>query len=118
MSNPSTDADATVDAYIHRLATSGQEPDERPGHYYVGVIDAPARRGLLLGPVPRHAGVLAVVDLVAEWVRARDPMAAFYAFGTCRIAPDVAPPDGSLNDHLAHLLATARRDPTAAALAA
>lgn len=65
-----------------------QQPDSKPGMYYVTVIDG-ARVGRLLGPFENdHAGALAMVDKVRDKAQELDPRAAFYAFGTCRVPGD------------------------------
>ena len=71
---------------------STQQPDTKPGHYYVTVIDGP-RVGRLLGPFDNdHAAALAMVDQVRAKAEELDPRACWYAFGTCRLPPgDLVP---------------------------
>lgn len=70
---------------------SDQQPDTRPGFYYVSVIDGP-KRALAFGPfVNDHGRALADVDRVRALAEERDPRAAFYAFGTCRSETDLGP---------------------------
>lgn len=62
-----------------------QQPDTKPGEYYVSVHDA-GRTALLLGPFTNdHAGALAMVDKVREKAYEIDPKSWFYSFGTCRL---------------------------------
>ena len=80
---------------------TNQEPDTRPGEYYVSVTDG-KRHAKLLGPFTNdHAGALAMVDKVRDKAVEIDGKAWFYSFGTCRIeGGDVAPiRAGSLNKH-------------------
>ncbi len=67
---------------------SDQQPDTRPGFYYVTAIDG-ARYARLLGPFANHAGALAAVDAVRIEAEQRDPWASFWAFGTCRADDDL-----------------------------
>lgn len=68
-----------------------QQPDSKPGAYYVSVNDG-ARASLLLGPfIDDHAGALAMVDQVRAKAEQIDPRAFWYAYGTCRV-----PNDGSV----------------------
>jgi hypothetical protein len=76
-----------------------QQPDTKPGMYYVTVMDG-ARVGRLLGPFENdHAGALAMVDAVRKKAEEIDPKACWYAFGTVRIPNDDSVPIryGSLN---------------------
>ena len=76
---------ATATPPATRLAEG--ETDERPGYYYVSVIDG--RRWLLLyGPFDTHAAALAAVEMVRRLAVDVDPRAWFYAFGTARLDPD------------------------------
>lgn len=69
-----------------------QQPDTKPGMYYVSVMDG-ARTGRLLGPFENdHAGALAMVDKVRDKAQELDPRAAFYAFGTIRLSGDDSVP--------------------------
>lgn len=76
-----------------------QQPDTKPGAYYVTVIDA-GRVGRLLGPFFNdHAAALAMVEPVRAKANELDPKSWFYAFGTCRVDADGPAPAGILNDH-------------------
>ncbi len=72
-----------------------QEPDPRPGAYYVSVIDA-GRTALLSGPYPTHAAALAAVDKVRELANIVDHRSVFYAFGTVRWKDDAGEPETGL----------------------
>lgn len=70
---------------------TGQEPDPRPGFYYVSVIDG-ARRAILRGPwVDNHRGALDAVDSVRREADRVDPRAVWYAFGTLRSVRHLGP---------------------------
>ena len=72
---------------IAPISMAEGETDERPGYYYVSVIDG--RRWLLLyGPFDTHAAALAAVEMVRRLAVDVDPRAWFYAFGTARLDPD------------------------------
>lgn len=58
--------------------------------YYVSVVDG-RKRGLLVGPYVDHAYALAAVDRVKRWVQEREPMAAFYGFGTAKVEAATLP---------------------------
>ncbi len=78
-----------------------QQPDIKPGAYYVSVADG-GRVARLLGPFENdHAAALAMVDKVRAKAEELDPRAAFYAFGTVRLPNDDSVPirAGSLNRH-------------------
>jgi hypothetical protein len=78
-----------------------QQPDSKPGNYYVSVADA-GRIGLLLGPFQNdHAGALAMVDQARVKAEQLDPRAAFYSFGTVRVDLDVPAKAGVLNGYFA-----------------
>ena len=63
---------------------SAQQPDTKPGAYYVTMIDG-ARVAFLAGPfINDHAGALALVDDVRKLANELDPRSHFYAFGTAR----------------------------------
>lgn len=85
---------------MHAQATTAtQEPDTRPGAYYVSVIDGP-RAALLVGPfINDHAAALSLVDAVRVKACDLDPRGVFYAYGTCRLPleGEAAPRPGSLN---------------------
>lgn len=61
----------------------GQQPDPRPGHYYVSAVDAD-RFWLVSGPYARHADALDAVSEVRARAEKRDSRAYFFAWGTCR----------------------------------
>jgi hypothetical protein len=68
-----------------------QQPDSKPGAYYVSAIDGP-RKALILGPfIDDHAGALAMVEKAREKAEQLDNKAFWYAYGTCRV-----PTDGSV----------------------
>lgn len=75
-----------------------QQPDPRPGSYYVSVQDG-ARSALLLGPFPTHQEALDMVEPVRAKGNELDPRAAFYAFGTARLRDDGIAIGGNLNKH-------------------
>lgn len=82
-----------------------QQPDPRPGSYYVSVQrdihhgSAP-QTALLLGPLSAHQQALDMVDRVRAKACDLDPRAHWYSFGTCRMHDDVeTPPLGILNPH-------------------
>lgn len=61
-----------------------QQPDTKPGAYYVTMIDG-ARVAFLAGPfINDHAGALAMVDEARRVAHEVDPRAHWYAFGTSR----------------------------------
>lgn len=79
---------------------AGDEVDERPGHYYVSVIDG-RRWALLYGPFARHADALAALETARRVAVDADARAWFYAFGTARVEPDgVAPAPAGVLNHL------------------
>jgi len=68
-----------------------QQPDPRPGFYYVSVIDGP-RSARVRGPFKdNHAAALAAVDKTRRQLEHLHPFAHFYAFGTCRLETDEGP---------------------------
>lgn len=74
-----------------------QQPDTKPGAYYVTVIDGP-KVGRLVGPfINDHAAALAMVGKARAIAEKMDPRACWYAFGTCRIDIDGAMRPGVLN---------------------
>lgn len=73
-----------------------QQPDNKPGAYYVTVVDG-KRFGRLLGPfVNDHAKALSLVDQARAKAEEMDPRACWYSFGTARYPEDDAKP-GVLN---------------------
>jgi len=81
-----------------KIFLSTQQPDTRPGNYYVSIIDG-SRTSLALGPFPTHEAALLQVGEVREFLK-DDPMAAFYAYGTARLMDEVEPHIGILNDEI------------------
>jgi len=81
----------TVAAYVHWTPDSGQVPAPEPGNYYVSVVDS-GRTGLLLGPFTQHVTALGWVDACRAHAEQVDHWAAFYAFGTVRMADDFTRP--------------------------
>ena len=78
-----------------------QQPDSRPGEYYVSVIDGP-RTALLVGPFTNdHQAALDMVEQVRTKAEDLDPRAVFYAFGTARLEGGDKVPirAGSLNKY-------------------
>lgn len=65
-------------------------PDPRPGFYYVSAIDG-ARRSLVRGPFPTHAAALEAVEPAKKLVEERDPRAHWYAWGTARNEVNLGP---------------------------
>lgn len=89
--------------HAHTAPAISQEPDPRPGNYYVSATDGPEYH-LLLGPFTRHADALARVEPVRVFVIDKGPpKAAFMAYGTVRMTDDVTRP-GTANKHLPDLL--------------
>ena len=81
-----------------------QQPDPRPGFYYVTAFDSarPAGRqyAFLAGPYREHAHALRDLRAASDLAIARDPWLAFAAFGTSGIhdpRPGSAVPVGALN---------------------
>lgn len=71
---------ANVQAIYHPT----EDPDPRPGAYYVSIIDG-SRFSLALGPFPTHAEALAKVSAVRDYVDRHYAEGWFYAYGTCRL---------------------------------
>ena len=64
---------------------SPQEPDAKPGNYYVTCRNDAGKHAALLGPFKDdHAGALAMVGPARRKAEELDPWASFFAFGTCR----------------------------------
>ena len=76
---------------------NNREPDLRPGHYYVSVIDS-QRVVLAAGPFVHHLDALAHIKAVKYYCLDNYPDAAFWGFGTCRT------PDGERIGKLNHIL--------------
>lgn len=69
-------------------APAPQEPDTKPGHYFVSCIDG-RRVALLAGPfVNDHARALSMVEPARTAAELADPRAIWYAFGTVRLDAD------------------------------
>lgn len=76
-----------------------QQPDVKPGNYYVSVRDG-KRSAFLLGPYENdHATALTMVNAAAQLAYELDPKAAFYAFGTARVDLDEEASPGRLNKY-------------------
>ena len=75
-----------------------QEPDPRPGPYYVTAIDG-TRHAFLLGPYDHHQDALDMVDEGRRIAQELDRRAIWYAFGTARVADYRKA--GILNEHIA-----------------
>lgn len=77
-----------------------QEPDTKPGDYFVSVLDG-RRYALALGPFRNdHASALARVDEVRHYAHGHGgEWAWFWAFGTCRLDPGSGRV-GKLNEEL------------------
>ena len=80
-----------------RVNWTEQKPDGSKGNYYVSVTDA-GKVGLLLGPFKRHMDALARVFAVKGKAIDLNAKAAFYAFGTVKMADSHTKP-GLLNKH-------------------
>lgn len=78
-------------SYAHPPQLSTQEPDPRPGNYYVSVKDG-ARVSFLAGPYPRHQQALDLVEAVRAKANDINSWAAFYSFGTLRTKDDYSTP--------------------------
>ena len=75
-----------------------QEPDTKPGLYYVSWVDG-STWGVLLGPfVDDHQKALDLVDAVHDRANELDRRSWFKGFGTLRLDSDIPnPPVGKLN---------------------
>lgn len=66
-----------------------QQPDIKPGNYYVSVRRDDGDFRLLVGPFPNdHASALAVVDRATKVATDLDPRAWWYSYGTALMAPE------------------------------
>lgn len=84
-----------------RLGYAGrQEPDPRPGPYYVSAIrqgdDGSRGWYAIMGPFETHAEAIALVDRARRYALATDSRSEGYAFGTRR-HPYPDPPQGKLS---------------------
>lgn len=61
-----------------------QEPDSRPGPYFVSAVDGD-RVHIMAGPYEHHADALADVDRARDIAYSHDGRAWFMAWGTVRI---------------------------------
>lgn len=69
-----------------------QNPDSKPGFYYVSVVRGANDYRLLRGPfVNDHAGALAAVDAARFRAYDLDPRAAWYSYGTVRVDKNAGP---------------------------
>lgn len=69
---------------------------QEPGAYYVTAIDD-KKVAYLLGPFNRHIDALLRVSRASSHLRDKVPAAAWWAFGTSRIASGADRPEGRLN---------------------
>ena len=67
-----------------RIARSELDSAGKPGPFYVSVVDGD-RHALLAGPFATHREALDRVPDVRRTTIDQHPMAAFAAFGTCRV---------------------------------
>jgi len=84
-----------ISHYAHKVTCDPQEPDTKPGPYYVSVTDGP-QFAVLLGPFEKHKDALDRVEDVRAKAIELDPFAHFYSFGTVRMKPSYLKP-GKLN---------------------
>lgn len=78
-------------------------PPKKPSSraYYTSAIDGP-KKALLTGPYDTHQEALDMVDAARDKAVKLDPMAWFYAYGTCSIERGLRPlPQGKLNGVMA-----------------
>ena len=76
-----------------------QQPDNKPGAYYVTVIREDGEWRPLVGPfLNDHAKALSMVEPARSKAQELDPRAWWYGFGTVRldVSPEAAP-QGILN---------------------
>lgn len=72
--------------------SQSQQPDPRPGFYYVSVVRGESDVRLLRGPfVNDHAAALEAVFAARFRAYDLDPRAQWYAFGTVRVEEDAGP---------------------------
>jgi hypothetical protein len=65
------------------MQTETQQPDTRPGPYYVSAIDG-SKIHLMAGPYAQHTEALADVERARDIADKADARAHFMAWGTCR----------------------------------
>ena len=87
-----------VEHYEHRGTPGVQPADPSPGNYYVSAKDGP-RVALLAGPFPVHQRALDMVDQARRLANEVNPWAAFWAFGTLKMADGYTRP-GAFNARL------------------
>lgn len=80
----------SIATYHHRPDPPAQEPDTRPGDYFVSVFDRQSNAGhgrhaLAAGPYTTHRAALDAVADVRRLAEGCDVRAVWYAFGTCRL---------------------------------
>ena len=63
---------------------SGQQPDTKPGPYYVSAING-SKVHLMAGPYELHADALATVDKARDIAVDHDPRAWWMQWGTVRV---------------------------------
>lgn len=90
--------------HVNTPAEAPQQPDPRPGSYYVSVRDyvdnaGGGRTGILLGPFKLHSKALEWVDRAKAMAERVNDRAFWYAFGTLRRELDYQG-SGTLNDLL------------------
>lgn len=88
---PSADPDVPAPRTVAKI-------DGRPGYYYVTARDG-ERVAFLLGPYPDHVMALERVEIGRDYMARIDQRAAFYSFGTTRIAPGGPDRVGALHEH-------------------
>lgn len=65
---------------------SAQQPDSKPGAYYVSVVRGDGDWRPVLGPfLNDHAKALSLVDAARKKAEELDPRACWYGFGTVRV---------------------------------
>lgn len=92
---------ATIQSYTHtaRNLREPQQPDPRPGRYYVSVSDG-QRMALLAGPYPNHGAALEAVAEVRAKAIELDPWAHFFVYGTSRLHDNAPTVTGRLNEYV------------------
>ena len=77
-----------------------QQPDTKPGNYYVSARRDDGDFRCLVGPFrDDHGAALALVDKARTIALDLDPRAPWYSYGTLRMGYDYDKP-GVLNDHV------------------